>query len=145
MHFAMVKFEPKRPWTDFLAVILFLGSLSLASHVAGIGICPLRRLTGIPCPTCGATRAALALVRGELAAALGFHPLVTVLLLGAGLYALAAGISLLMTRRIPVVRASAKTWRRVAGILLLLAAASWACQIAGCGRDSSLDSPGIRR
>lgn len=145
MHFAMVKFEPKRPWRDLLAVILFLGSLSLASHVAGIGICPLRRLTGIPCPTCGATRAALALAQGELAAALGFHPLVTVLLLGAGLYALAAGISLLVTRRIPVLRASRKTWRRVAGALLLLIAASWACQIAGCGRDSSLDSPGIRR
>ena len=35
-------------------------------------------LTGVPCPTCGSTRAGLALVRGDIPGALHFNPLVTV-------------------------------------------------------------------
>ena len=38
-------------------------------------ICMLRRLTGMPCPTCGVTRSLRALGQGEAAAAVGFHPL----------------------------------------------------------------------
>jgi len=38
-------------------------------------ICMLRRLTGMPCPTCGATRSLRALGQGEVAAAVRFHPL----------------------------------------------------------------------
>lgn len=40
--------------------------------------CPLRALTGIPCLTCGSTRAAMALARGDLAAALAFNPLAAI-------------------------------------------------------------------
>lgn len=38
-------------------------------------ICLLRRSTGISCPTCGMTRAAAHLARGEVAAASALHPL----------------------------------------------------------------------
>ncbi|MDZ7359817.1 MAG: DUF2752 domain-containing protein [candidate division KSB1 bacterium] len=37
--------------------------------------CWFRTAFGLPCPSCGATRAALALVRGELLAALVYQPL----------------------------------------------------------------------
>jgi hypothetical protein len=37
-------------------------------------VCPLRSLTGIPCPLCGMTRACSAAVHGHLATSLGFNP-----------------------------------------------------------------------
>jgi hypothetical protein len=38
-------------------------------------ICLLKRLTGVPCPTCGMTRSFCSIGRGEFAAAVRFHPL----------------------------------------------------------------------
>ncbi len=40
----------------------------------GIG-CPIRYLTGVPCPGCGMTRAWLSALHGDLAAAFAYHPL----------------------------------------------------------------------
>ena len=42
-------------------------------------MCPTALFFGIPCPGCGLTRATLALLRGDVGAALHFHPLVFVL------------------------------------------------------------------
>jgi hypothetical protein len=36
--------------------------------------CPLRTLTGIPCPLCGMTRAVVAAVHGHLGTSLAFNP-----------------------------------------------------------------------
>jgi hypothetical protein len=38
--------------------------------------CVFRSITGVPCPTCGATRGALALLDGRLIDGLAFNPLV---------------------------------------------------------------------
>ncbi len=46
-------------------------------------ICPFRHLTGIPCVTCGGTRAVLALTRGEVQAAFLWNPLVAVFAIAA--------------------------------------------------------------
>jgi hypothetical protein len=35
--------------------------------------CPIRQLTGVPCPTCYLTRSVLAVLRGDLAGALRLH------------------------------------------------------------------------
>jgi len=63
----------------------------LALAIAGAGIllfwretivrwahCPLRDMTGLPCPTCGGTHAAIALVDLRLGDALAANPLVVV-------------------------------------------------------------------
>ena len=44
-----------------------------ASHIP---VCPSAGLFGVPCPGCGMGRATLALLRGDLGAALHLHPLV---------------------------------------------------------------------
>lgn len=42
----------------------------------GLTICPVALFTGTACPGCGMTRAASRLIRGDLGAAMSFHPLV---------------------------------------------------------------------
>ncbi len=37
-------------------------------------VCHLRRLSGVPCPTCGSTRATLALAKGDLLGAIAWNP-----------------------------------------------------------------------
>jgi hypothetical protein len=48
--------------------------------------CPFHRMTGLPCPTCGGTRAAVLLSGGNVSAALSLNPLVTVAFLGVLLF-----------------------------------------------------------
>jgi hypothetical protein len=42
-------------------------------------VCPFRRLTGLPCPGCGMTRAFAHLAKGQWSAALRDHPLAPLL------------------------------------------------------------------
>jgi Protein of unknown function (DUF2752) len=90
--------------------------------------CPLRALTGIPCPLCGMTTAATGLASGDLGAALAANPFVLLL----------AGFTLVMAvlmgaRAIGRVPAAAQ-WpasrrRQSYWVVGLLTAASWAFQL----------------
>ena len=44
-------------------------------------LCPMRRITGVWCPTCGMTRAVGWLVHGDLHQSLRYHPLAPLLLI----------------------------------------------------------------
>ena len=60
----------------------------------GLWSCPLRQLTGIPCPTCYLTRSVLATLHGDLAQALEWHafgPVLVGLALALGLWTLLGG------------------------------------------------------
>lgn len=48
---------------------------ALVMEWTGIG-CPIRKLMGIPCPSCGMTRATLAFLRLRLREAFDWHPMV---------------------------------------------------------------------
>jgi len=63
-------------------------------------ICLLKRLTGVPCPTCGMTRSFCCLGRGEVVEAVRFHPL------GPVLYALLAVVMV----RSAVIAVSGRRW-----------------------------------
>jgi hypothetical protein len=52
--------------------------------------CPFFRVTGIPCPGCGLTRAVMLLMRGDLRGSLRFHAFAPILLISVMVLVLAA-------------------------------------------------------
>ena len=74
-------------WRDrlFLAApFLAVGLLAVFSPSDdGPTICPFALCTGSACPGCGMTRAASSLIRGDIGAAMVFHPLVILIALQA--------------------------------------------------------------
>lgn len=71
-------------------------------HFAALtGACPVKTWLGVPCPTCGTTRSALALARFDVVEALVLYPLPTlgwIALIGGGL---GAGVWALSGRPLP--------------------------------------------
>jgi len=68
-------------WPRLLALALLGGTLLLpwlafdwVTAPGSLVLCPLRAVTGIPCPSCGLTRALAHLERGHWAEAVRFHP-----------------------------------------------------------------------
>ena len=73
--------------------------------------CPLRALTGIPCPLCGMTRAVTAAMRGDYWASLRFQP--------AGIALLVIGLFMLSRRSRAPVRVP--VWMILTGLALMWA------------------------
>jgi len=59
-------------WLALAAAVQFL----YRGHGAHVVLCPLKRVVGLPCPTCGATRSALSFLSGNVADAVLYNPLV---------------------------------------------------------------------
>lgn len=68
----MKKQEKTKLILRILLCLIILILLFAFSLLAG---CPVRKLTGIPCPACGITRAYLSLFKGDLSGAFNYHPL----------------------------------------------------------------------
>jgi hypothetical protein len=86
-------------------------------------ICPFRQITGIPCFTCGGTRAVLALSRGDVQAAFLWNPLVAA-------SAIAAAAWLFYAAVVTALRAPRLRVRLAERDRLLFRAAAWTA-IAG--------------
>ncbi len=112
-------------WSVAIASIGFLSFFLVRYNPGGIlAPCPLRSLTGVPCPTCGGTAAMRGLFSGELRGAWLANPLVVLVgltLFGSGV---AAWVMLPWADRIDLDRLPGLRF----GLLLLLALAllNWA-------------------
>ena len=74
MHFAWYKrlrLDVKYYWKALAAA----GSVCLLLQLIFHTVCPMRLLTGFPCPGCGMTRALIAFFSGDFHAAWHYHPL----------------------------------------------------------------------
>ena len=118
---------PRPPLWALAIVVLWGGLLVLASSSfagpADAGsTCHVRRLTGVPCPTCGASRGTRAILAGHPGVAFDLNPLFF------GVCAVAAALSLLrfVTARRTVLGLS-RAERRIAWTLAaILFVAGWA-------------------
>ncbi len=103
-------------------VLVGLGEALEASSGVDVPSCAFRLLTGVPCPTCGATRAVLAAGQTRFLAALLYNPLLTVAAV-AGLGWLVLRLGFGRTIRLDLApRARAIVWIAVGGLI----AVNWA-------------------
>jgi hypothetical protein len=99
----------------------------------GLGVpCLLRLLTGVPCPGCGLTTAAVALVHGDPAGAWAANPAIY------GLAVLAVAVGPLVALRATRVLGPPRPWapdrrRHMGRVIGLLAVASWIYQLHRLG------------
>jgi hypothetical protein len=85
MRVEVVGTSRRPPWPLWAVACVLLwaalvgSGILLAGHTGHpVELCMFRRLTGLPCPTCGITRGLLNLLRGRVAAAWWSNPLVFV-------------------------------------------------------------------
>jgi hypothetical protein len=87
--------------------------------------CPFREITGVPCPTCGTTHAALALLHGHVIASLAANPLAGL----AGIAFLAGGViaPLWAARKLPVpeLPSPLPLWARLSLVAVIVANWAW--------------------
>jgi len=113
-------------WVAVTAIVTAGLAAMLVLHVVTLPddgrytVCQMRRLTGIPCPTCGMTRSLAMLAKGEWRRACQYHPLgpvVAAVIVGAWLHLIICG----MRGRTPRMPGNTLT---VAGIAVFLAAST---------------------
>ena len=101
------------------AGLLLVGGAARAMLPAAPGLsCPLRAVTGIPCPLCGMTTSVTATVRLDLATAVAASP--------AGVAAVVVAVAVLLQRRRPA--ASVPAW-----LLPMVLLAMWVFQLQRFG------------
>lgn len=100
------------PWTPALA--------------QGMPACPFRELLGVPCLTCGSTRALAALTRIDLGAAFDWNPLVA----GAGILFIAGGVVALGAALAGVEVRAPRPTALLRAALAAAIAANWAFLVA---------------
>ncbi len=113
-------------WGAVAALLILLSPLAPAI-ASGLWSCPFKSLTGIPCPSCGTGRAALALARLDPVHALVHYPLPALAWMAFIAVGLVVGWRAGWHRPLPRIR-RLPVWARVAIVVAVLA--NWAYSIA---------------
>jgi hypothetical protein len=107
------------------AVVLRPIWMAVAPHLRS---CAFRKLTGVPCPTCGTTRTALAMLDFDLASAFQFNPLAA--LVGAAFIVGGAGALVWLICRWPMPSLGLEWNRWWAAVIVGIVAVNWMYLIA---------------
>ncbi len=121
--------DHERLWGPVGLACLALGGL-WARQVGLIPIgCLFKAVTGVPCLTCGASRAAVALAHGHAMEAFRLHPLVAAGAAAGAFYVPWALVTAACPRRLRV-HWSAREWRGLRILAWTILAATWVWLIA---------------
>ena len=118
---------PTPPWwltASWAAVALGALAWLLPARLGLWILCPLRTLTGIPCPTCGATHAAVHLFRLSFSDAIRANPLVALFGLGAAAVCV-LGMPLWLAGRLPRVRIGRRGLSLLRAAVVTAVLANW--------------------
>jgi hypothetical protein len=105
----------------------------LMAHTGGQGLpCPLRTLTGVPCPFCGMTTASVAITHGNWATAAGANPFAYLVV------ALVVSTAPVLILRTAGQASAPRPWsvearRRIGWAVACLVVASWLFQLRRYG------------
>ncbi|MGB5341463.1 MAG: DUF2752 domain-containing protein [Thermoanaerobaculia bacterium] len=114
-------------WGTVTVVLLMLATR--AERLAQtLPACTFKALVGIPCPTCGVTRATLALADLDLRVALLINPLATLLVMAFVSGGLVAGMSALGGRSLREPRWNLRPVERLGLVIVIVA--NWAYLVA---------------
>jgi hypothetical protein len=127
-HLRPRELDSERLWVSLTlagTALLALGQVSSQFEIP-VPLCLFKHITGIPCPTCGGTRAVKALGHGAVLAALRWNPMVAIAALAAiPVLAYAAYVVLFRSQRLRLAFAPAdQRLLRVAAWIAILA--NWA-------------------
>lgn len=124
----------KKKSPDRIEFGIIYGGIALLILVAGRFLpvlswapdCVFRGLTGVPCPTCGATRSVVHLSHGNILPAFAINPLITLLLISASVYFIFSLVSVVFDLpRVNVFLSETEKQIVRAGVVILLLA-QWA-------------------
>lgn len=102
------------------SAILLLGGYFICRRMGWYAFtqCGFKTVTGIPCPGCGGTRAALALLQGDILLALYYHAFTVYLIIGYGVYVISQVLQRLTGGRIKGIPFSEKFL--IVGLMILV-------------------------
>jgi hypothetical protein len=109
-----------------VGAVLLIGAGAAWLQQRGTQVCLFHRLTGVPCLTCGSSRALCALSVGHVGTALRVQPLASVAMLATVVGCLFYAWTLFVRRHVPVLHLERREWRWALGIALFLVVLNWA-------------------
>lgn len=131
-----IRVEQREPGTSPLGFVLMLplfalplGAWAVQEGWIVFGTCGLKLLLGIPCLTCGATRATIHLLHGHIGAAVAMQPLIVLAYVALIVWGLVSFVSFALDRRVHITLTAGQNGALKAG-LLILPFANWFYLIA---------------
>jgi Protein of unknown function (DUF2752) len=121
---------PKETDFEFLFLAVSCGIAASCYLWLSLGMpwpgCWVRRLIGIPCPTCGATRCAMSLAHGDLVGAWRHNPLIFICY-GSALIVnfYAAAVLIFRYPRLRLANLPAKVKRALGALVIIALTANW--------------------